>query len=385
MRTDVLVVGAGFAGSVCARRLAEVGVEVVVIDRRDHIGGNAYDKLDSNGVQIHAYGPHIFHTRARRIFDYLSQFTEWRHYEHRVLASVEGKLLPIPINRTTINKLYDLDLDERGVAAFLERVCEPREQLLTSEDVVLSAVGRVLCDTFFRDYTRKQWGLDLAELSPSVAARIPVRTNDDDRYFTDEHQAMPAEGYTPLFRRMLDHPRIRVETGVAYGKVKTSIRRRHTVYTGPVDEYFEFCHGALPYRSLRFEFEHHARTARYQSAAVVNYPSRQVPFTRITEYKYLTGQCHSGTTISREYSSAEGDPYYPVPSPTAARAHTLYRGLVASERHVTFVGRLAEYRYYNMDQVVAAALKASESIARELNVGKNCGSCSDVQSQSAAR
>lgn len=361
MKTDVLIVGAGFAGSVCARVLAEAGRKVLVIDKRNHIGGNAYDTYDDQGVLIHPYGPHIFHTNAKRIIEWLSRFTDWRFYEHRVLASVDGQLLPIPINRTTINRLYGLNLDEAGVAAWLERVREPRDPIRTSEDVVLNSVGRDLCDKFFRGYTRKQWGLDLSELSAGVAARIPTRTNEDDRYFTDTYQFMPRDGYTAMFRRMLDHPNITVQLNTDYFAVRGYVQTIHTVYTGPIDAFFDYCYGRLPYRSLRFEHQHLPDTEWYQSVGTVNYPNDHA-YTRITEFKHLTGQTHSGTSIVREYPCAEGEPYYPVPRPENELRFKRYAALAQKLGDVTFVGRLAQYRYYNMDQVVGAALASVEDI-----------------------
>ncbi|MCX8016271.1 MAG: UDP-galactopyranose mutase [Rhodocyclaceae bacterium] len=364
MRLDILVVGAGFAGAVAARLLAEQQRDVLVIDRRLHIGGNAYDAVDAHGVLVHPYGPHIFHTNAKRVFEWLSQFTTWRFYEHRVLASVDGQLLPIPINRTTINRLYGLQLDEAGVAAWLERVREPRSPIRTSEDAVLASVGRDLCEKFFRGYTRKQWGLDLSELSASVAARIPVRTNDDDRYFSDAYQFMPADGYTAMFRRILDHPRIRIELGVDYRSVRDRWQPHHVIYTGPIDEFFDQCFGPLPYRSLRFEHEHVPQLAQFQPVGTVNYPNEHA-FTRITEFKHLTGQHHPGTSIVREYPQAEGDPYYPIPRPDNEQLYKRYAELAERLPNVTFVGRLAQYRYYNMDQVVAAAMNAVEKLTQQ--------------------
>lgn len=358
MNPGVLVVGAGFAGSVCARELADAGWRVEVIDKRPHIGGNAYDKYDEHGILIHPYGPHIFHTNAKRIVDWLSRFTEWRPYEHRVLASVDGQLLPIPINRTTLNRLYGQSLDEAGAAAWLERVREPHSPIRTSEDVVLNSVGRDLCDKFFRGYTRKQWGLDLSELSAGVAARIPTRTNDDDRYFTDTYQIMPAAGYTAMFKRMLDHPRISVRLGVDYFTQRESVQTRHTIYTGPIDAFFDYRYGHLPYRSLRFEHEYLRGVDQYQIVGTVNYPNDHV-YTRITEFKHLTGQAHAGTSIVREYPCADGDPYYPIPRPANEVLFKKYQALAETRTNVTFVGRLAQYRYYNMDQVVATALNAT--------------------------
>jgi len=362
MTLDTLVVGAGFAGAVAAERLASAGREVLVIDRRAHVAGNAYDHADDAGVLVHRYGPHLFHTNSDAVFEYLSRFTEWRNYEHRVLASVGGKLYPLPINQETINRLYGLNLDEAGVERFLAGVRESRSPVLTSEDVAMNAVGRELCELFFRGYTRKQWGLDLSELSASVMARIPTRTNRDDRYFTDKHQAMPAEGYTRLFERLLDHKRIRVETGVEFAAAKAKLRPRLTVFTGRIDEYFGNRLGKLPYRSLRFEHEHLTGVERYQPVGTVNYPNEHA-YTRITEFKHITGQRHTGTSIVREYPTDEGDPYYPVPRPANQELYQRYRELAASEKDVVFLGRLAQYRYYNMDQAAAAALKAAAEIA----------------------
>jgi UDP-galactopyranose mutase len=356
-----LIVGAGFAGSVMARELAEAGHRVHVIDKRPHVAGNAYDEPDAHGVLVHRYGPHIFHTNGERIFQYLSRFTEWRPYEHRVRCMVDGKPYPFPINRDTLNLLYRLDLDEAGAAAFFERVREPREPVQTSEDVVLNSVGRDLYEKFFLNYTRKQWGLEPSELKTGVAARIPVRTNTDDRYFTDTFQAMPLHGYTKMFEAMLNHPNISVELGVDFEEVRKRKAYHHVVYTGPIDSYFHYCHGHLPYRSLRFEHEHLPGMEQYQETGTVNYPNDHT-YTRITEFKHLTGQEHSGTSIVREYPQAEGDPYYPVPREENEALFKRYEALAKSEPNVTFVGRLAQYRYYNMDQVVGAALAAAKQL-----------------------
>jgi UDP-galactopyranose mutase len=356
---DFLIVGAGFAGSVCAERLASLGKRILLIDRRNHIGGNAFDRHDSHGVLIHPYGPHIFHTNSKRVFEYLSRFTEWRFYEHRVLAQVNGSLFPIPINRTTINRLYGLNLDEQGVAEFLKNVAMPREAVRTSEDVVLGSVGEDLCNKFFRGYTRKQWGLELSQLSAGVAARIPTRTNDDDRYFGDTFQFMPARGYTAMFERMLDHPLIELRLDTDFAEVRAGMGDARLIYSGPIDAYFDYQFGKLPYRSLRFEHEHLAQPGQYQPVGTVNYPNDHA-FTRITEFRHLTGQAHAGTSIVREYPQAAGDPYYPVPRPENEALFQKYKELALREEKTIFVGRLAEYRYYNMDQVVGAALAAIE-------------------------
>ncbi len=356
-RFDALVVGAGFAGSVLAERLAEgSGQRVLVIDRRDHIGGNAFDHHDAAGVLVHRYGPHIFHTNSQKVVDYLGRFTAWRPYEHRVLARVGDHHLPMPINRTTLNGLYGLDLrTDEDAAAFLAARAEPLAEIRTAEDVVVAAVGRELYETFFRGYTRKQWGLDPSELDRSVTARVPTRTDTDDRYFLDRFQAMPADGYTAMFRRMLDHPRITVRTGTDYRSLRDRVDVAHTVFTGPVDEFFDHRFGRLPYRSLAFRHETHDRET-FQPVAVVNYPAADVAHTRITEYKHLTGQRHESTSISYEFPSDEGDPYYPVPREENQALYRRYEALANATPDVSFVGRLATYRYYNMDQVVGQAL-----------------------------
>ncbi len=357
---DYLVVGAGFAGSVLAERLADAGKRVLVVEKRPHIAGNAYDHYDAAGVLVHKYGPHIFHTNSDRVVEYLSQFTEWRPYEHRVLAKVDGKLVPFPINLDTINQLYGLNLTEAQAPAFLESIAEPVEHSRTSEDVVVSKVGRDLYEKFFRGYTRKQWGLDPSELDASVAARVPARTNRDDRYFTDDFQAMPLHGYTRMFHKMLDHPRIEVLLGTDFRQVRDRIAYREIVYTGPIDEFFSYRYGKLPYRSLEFRFATFDVPV-YQPQAVVNYPNEH-EYTRVTEFKYLTGQRHPKTTVVAEYPRAEGDPYYPVPRPENAELYKRYKALADATPRVHFVGRLATYKYYNMDQVVAQALAVSDRL-----------------------
>ena len=354
---DYLVVGCGFAGSVLAERLAsQHGARVLMIDKRGHIAGNAFDEYDRNGILYHKYGPHIFHANSDEIVSYLSQFTQWRPYEHRVLAQVRGQLVPIPINRTTLNKLFDAGLkNDEEAAAFLAARAEPVNDIRTSEDVVINAVGRELYELFFQGYTRKQWGLDPSQLDKMVTSRIPTRTNTDDRYFTDTHQIMPLEGYTRMFERMLDHPLIDKSLGTDFRDVKDEVDAAHIIYTGPIDEYFDWRFGKLPYRSLRFVHST-VDKEQFQPVAVVNYPDTETPYTRISEYKHMTGQSHPKTTITLEYPSAEGDPYYPIPRPENQALFKKYEALADSTAGVTFVGRLATYRYYNMDQIVGQAL-----------------------------
>jgi UDP-galactopyranose mutase len=359
---DYLVVGAGFAGSVIAERLASVlNKKVLIIDRRNHIGGNAYDCYDQHGVLIHRYGPHIFHTNSAEIFNYLSKFTEWRQYQHRVRACVDGRLVPIPINLDTVNELYGLNLTPQGMKDFLAGVAEKREHIGTSEDVVVSTVGRELYEKFFRGYTRKQWGLDPSELDAQVTARVPVRFNRDDRYFTDSYQAMPKRGFTHMFENMLDHPNIKILLNADYRDVMEEMRFESLVYTGPIDEFFDYQYGPLPYRCLEFKHETHNRPV-FQSAPVVNYPN-EYAYTRVTEFKYLTGQEHPMTSVVYEFPKAEGDPYYPIPRPDNAALYKKYHALAEQNPDIHFVGRLATYRYYNMDQVVGQALTVFSRLA----------------------
>ena len=352
---DYLIVGAGFAGSVLAERLAtRSNKKVLVVDKRNHIAGNAYDHYNEDGILVHKYGPHIFHTNSKDVFEYLSDFTDWRPYEHRVLASVDGQLVPMPINLDTINKLYGLKLNSFEVEQFFESVAEAVPVIRTSEDVVVSKVGRELYEKFFRNYTRKQWGMDPSELDKSVTSRVPTRTNRDDRYFTDTYQAMPLHGYTRMFERLLDHPNIKVMLNTDYHDIIDFIPFKEMIFTGPVDEFFDFKYGKLPYRSLEFKHET-LNTENYLAAPVVNYPNDNL-YTRITEFKALTGQKHPKTAIVYEYPKAEGDPYYPVPRLENAELYNKYKKLADETPNVHFVGRLATYKYYNMDQVVAQAL-----------------------------
>jgi UDP-galactopyranose mutase len=361
---DYLIVGAGFAGSVLAERLAGgSGRKVLLCDKRPHVGGNAYDHYNEHGVLVHKYGPHIFHTNCREVFDYLSRFTEWRPYEHRVRASVDGMHLPIPINLDTINKLYGLNLTSFQAEQFLASVAEKRPVIANSEDVVVSRVGREIYEKFFRGYTRKQWGMDPSELDASVIARVPVRTNRDDRYFTDTYQVMPLHGFTRMFENMLDHPNIKILLNADYREIQNDIPYREMIYTGPIDEFFYYRFGPLPYRSL--EFKHETKEMDiYQDAPVVNYPNEQA-YTRVTEFKYLTGQKHPKTSIVFEFPRSEGDPYYPVPTSVNADVYAQYKQLADSTPGVHFVGRLATYNYYNMDQITAQALSTYAKISGE--------------------
>ena len=359
---DYLIVGAGLAGATLAERLAtQSGKRVLIIDKRNHIGGNTYDYYNNDGIMVHKYGPHIFHTNSKEVFDYLGKFTSWRPYEHRVLASVDGMQVPIPINLNTINQLYNLQLNSSEVDAFLESKAEKIKSITTSEDVVVNKVGRELYEKFFKGYTKKQWDLDPSELDASVTARIPVRNNRDDRYFTDTFQAMPLYGYTRMFEKMLNHPNIKVMLNTDYKEIVDAFDFKKLIYTGPIDYFFDYCYGKLPYRSLSFKFET-IDTPVFQPTGTINYPNEHA-YTRITEFKYLTGQKHAKTSIVLEYPTSEGDPYYPIPRAENAALYKRYQILALQMKDAYFVGRLATYKYYNMDQVVAQALTLYKKIA----------------------
>ncbi len=352
---DYMIVGAGFAGSVLAERLACVAnKKVLIVEQRDHIGGNAYDYYNHHGILVHKYGPHIFHTNSKKVFDYLGKFTLWRPYEHRVLASVDGQLVPLPINLTTINSLYGLQLNCGQLEEFYNSKAEKIDSIKTSEDVVISKVGKELYEKFFKGYTRKQWDLDPSELDASVTSRVPTRINKDDRYFTDSYQAMPLHGYTKMFRNMLSHPNIKIMLNTDYKEIVDVIPYHRLIFTGPIDSYFNYCYGRLPYRSIEFRFDTFDKET-FQATGTINFPNEH-PYTRITEFKYLTGQIHHKTSIVYEYPTADGDPYYPIPRRENTELYKKYQALADSMSNTYFTGRLGTYKYYNMDQVVAQSL-----------------------------
>lgn len=364
MHYDFLVVGSGFSGAVIAERLAsQLDKSVLVVEKRDHIGGNAYDCYDKHGILIHKYGPHIFHTNYEDVWHYLSQFTQWNGYVHRVLAYVDRKKVPIPINLTTVNTLLDKDFTEQELIEYLDSVRINLSEIKNARDVIVSQVGEYFYDKFFKNYTFKQWGVYPENLSPEVTKRIPVRFNTDDRYFTDKYQGLPVEGYTRLFERMLAHKNIILMLNTDYKDIIDDIKFDRLIHTGPVDYFFDYKYGRLPYRSLRFETETFDQEY-YQEVAVVNYPN-DFDFTRITEFKYMTLQRHTLTTIMKEYPMASGEPYYPLLSNDAIELYERYKQEASKLKSVYFIGRLAEYRYYNMDQSVKRALELFKEIANE--------------------
>lgn len=360
---DYLIVGAGFAGCVLAEQLAsQENKKVLLVEKRRHIGGNAYDEYNEQGLLIHKYGPHIFHTNNKTVWDYLSRFTKWRHYQHRVLAYADGQFVPFPVNLDTINLLYGTSYDTETLQAYLVslRAGRASQELRDSRDMAISRVGEALYEKFFKNYTKKQWDLWPEELAPEVTARIPLRENRDGRYFADPYQGMPAQGYTRLFENLVDHENIHLLLNTDYQDVLGELDYGKLIYTGPIDAFFDYKYGKLPYRSIRFEFET-VFAERYQAAATINYPN-DYDFTRITEYKWLTGQQHPYTAIAREYPTAIGDPYYPIPQAANQQRYSQYL-CEANQTETIFVGRLAEYRYYNMDVVVEKALAVFTKLA----------------------
>jgi UDP-galactopyranose mutase len=363
---DYLIVGAGFAGCTLAERLSNVqGARVLLVDQKSHIAGNTYDPTSKSGIRYHQYGPHIFHTNSPEIFSYLGNFTEWRRYEHRVLTRIDDNLYPLPINRTTINSFCHLNLDEQELEIFFRERAIKLDTIYNSEEAVIAKIGYELYKAFFRGYTTKQWGIHPRFLDASVCGRIPVRTNDDDRYFSDTYQYMPLNGFAAMCEKMLANKRIDIRTNFSFQDAADNHLFKKLIYTGPIDQYYEYRFGKLPYRSLRFSFEE-LDTVRYQPVGCINEPDENVPYTRTTEYGHLTGQWGNKTIISREYPTASGDPYYPIPCKENKALYQKYKNLADAEKNVMFVGRLAEYRYYNMDQVVASALHAFDRLLKSV-------------------
>jgi UDP-galactopyranose mutase len=350
-----VVAGAGLAGLTVAERIAnEKGEKVLIVEKRSHIGGNVYDSYNEDGILIHNYGPHIFHTNDREVYYYLGQFTKWNDFWHRVLTQVDGNLIPMPITLETINRLYHMEMTAEEMEKFIEKRAVPIKEIKTSRDVALSKVGEEIYSKFFENYTKKQWGVDPGEIDTSVISRIPLRFNRDTRYFTDKYQGMPRCGYTRLCEAMIQNKKIKLLLNTDFEEIRGEISYGTLIYTGPADEYFHGKHGKLPYRSVDFLMETYDLES-YQDAPVVNYPN-DFDYTRITEFKKLTGQEHRKTTIMKEFPKAEGEPYYPFPTAEARAQFALYQEEMKAEKNVYFLGRLAEYRYYNMDAVVRSAL-----------------------------
>ena len=360
METDVLIVGAGLSGATLADHFARVSHrKVLVLDKRDHIGGNVYDYVDDQtGIRVGKYGIHMFHTNDDGVWNYLQRFGEWKRWDHKVLSSVNGQYVPVPVNINTVNLVCNESLQaEEDMKQWLTAHQIPCETPRTSEDIALARVGTTLYETLFKPYTVKQWNKDPRELDASVLARIPVRTNFDDRYFTDKYQALPVNGYTSIVERMLNHEAITVKLGTDWNDVCDTIRYRTLIFTGPIDQYFSASGlPALEYRSLAFQWEVHKTPGFYQPASQVNYPDASVPYTRIVEYKHLLNQQSDYTILTKETSSDVGEPYYPIPTKQNQDVYAQYRLLADSTPNVHFIGRLASYKYFNMDQAIRAAM-----------------------------
>lgn len=364
---DVLIVGAGISGCTIAERMSAAGKTVLLIDKREHIGGNCYDHFNEHGILVQKYGPHIFHTKNKRVWDYLNRFTRFNDYRHKVVARYKDELYPIPINRTTFNKFYGLNLDEEGMKTHLERIREKIPDIKNSRDVVVSKLGVELYDAFVKDYTKKQWDCYPEDLSPEVLQRLPIRYDDNDQYFNDPHQGIPVEGYTKMFERMIDSPNITVLLDTDYRDVLAELEYGMLVCTAPIDAYFDYKFDRLPYRALEFHFETHDREY-FQENSVVNYPGLDVPYTRITEFKYFLDQEILGkTTILKEVATWEGEPSYPVPKPETKKIVAKYQELAAAEKGVHFLGRLGRYKYLDMDAACAEALELADELLGDVS------------------
>ena len=379
-RVDFLIVGAGFSGLVAGQRLAEAGWKCLVVDRRDHLGGNAYDAPDKHGILTHHYGPHYFRSNSSRIVDHLSRFTDWLPVDYRIKSFTGGRYWSFPINLNTYEELTGRQATSDQFEAWLAEQRTPIAEPANSEEVILSQVGRDLYEKFFEGYTLKHWKRHPRDLDPSVCGRIPIRTNRDDRYLRESFQALPKAGYTAMFEKMLDaSPGMEVHLGVDLEEARTRWTWSHMIYSGPVDEFYDRRFGSLPYRSLRFEsegFDAEALKAResisgkqgfWQPSMQVNYPDQDVPFTRIVEIKHATGQVSDSTSILREYPkdwTPDDEPYYPIPAEDSARLYRKYADLAVKEDKVSFIGRLATYRYYNMDQVTGMALAEADRLLK---------------------
>lgn len=363
---DIFIIGAGISGATLAERYASLGKKVVVVEKRDHIAGNCYDYYDENGILVSKYGAHLFHTNDQQVWDYVNQFSEWYPWEHKVIARVDDKTVPIPVNITTVNTLFDTNIEtEEEMTKWLDENRVVYNPPKNGEEAVLNRVGPVLYEKMFKHYTKKQWDKFPEELNASVLERIPVRTNYDDRYFSDKYQALPKGGYTQIFKNMLNHPNITVLLDTDYFDIKDNLQGYEKLfYTGPIDRFIEFKDkmvDKLEYRSINFVTEH-LDQEYLQENSVVNYPGKEVDFTRIIEYKHFGNQKSDKTSIVKEYTVDDGEPYYPVPNEKNQKVYDLYKREAEKLTDVYFVGRLANYKYFNMDQAFKNALELFESL-----------------------
>ncbi|UJF29380.1 UDP-galactopyranose mutase [Kaistella sp. 97-N-M2] len=374
MKTDILIIGAGISGATLAERYASIGKKVVIVEKRDHIAGNCFDHYDQNGILVSKYGAHLFHTNEEEVWEYVNRFSDWYKWEHKVIARVDDKTVPIPVNITTVNTLFDVNIKtEEEMQTWLNENRVAFDPAKNGEEAVLNRVGEVLYEKMFKHYTKKQWDKYPDELHASVLERIPVRHNYDDRYFSDKYQALPKKGYTKIFEKMLDHPNITVMLSTDYFDVKDQISGYEKLfYTGPIDRFFEFKNknlDKLEYRSINFVTEQ-VDQEYYQENSVVNYPGQEVDFTRIIEYKHFGNQQSDKTSIVKEYTVDDGEPYYPVPNEKNQAIYDQYKKEADKLEDVYFVGRLANYKYFNMDQAFKNALDLFKTLepAKELAI-----------------
>ena len=365
-QTDILIIGAGISGAVLAERYASIGKKVAVIEKRDHIGGNCYDYIDENGILVSKYGAHLFHTNEEEVWNYVQKFAEWYPWEHKVIARVDEKTVPIPVNIDTVNTLFGETINsESEMQDWLQQNRIPFDKPANGEEAVLNRVGEELYEKMFKHYTKKQWDKFPSELDASVLERIPVRNNRDDRYFSDIYQALPKGGYTKMFEKILDHPNIEILLNTDYFDVMDEFSGYEKIfYTGPIDRFFDFKHSLdekLEYRSINFVSET-LEKEYFQENSVVNYPGTEVAYTRIIEYKHFGNQKSGKTTIVKEFTVDEGEPYYPVPNPRNQKIYDKYQEEAAKLQDVYFVGRLANYKYFNMDQAFKNALDLFASL-----------------------
>ena len=359
-RYDILIVGAGLSGAVIAERFADhSNLKVLVIDKRNHIGGNCYDFIDENGILMNKYGAHLFHTNYDDVWEYIQKFTEWQRWDHKVLGYVEGKLINIPVNINTVNALCGTNIkDEQGMNEWLETVQTKYDKITNSEEIAKSRVGEELYKKIFRNYTFKQWNKYPEELESTVLSRIPIRNNHDERYFDDKYQALPKYGYTNFIKNILSHPNITIQTNIDYFEIKNNVDFNTLIFTGPIDSYFDKSGlEKLEYRSIEFIEERYKNMNFYQTNSVVNYPELNIPFTRIVEYKHFLNQKSPHTTIVKEITKDSGEPYYPVPNKKNLSLYEKYKELANLEKNVHFIGRLASYKYFNMDQAIKNSLE----------------------------
>jgi len=363
---DYLIVGAGFSGIVLAERLSSLGKKVLIIDKRDHIGGNCYDFYDDAGVLVHKYGPHYFRAKARYVIDYLSNFTQWAPHNYKVKVRIKDKLYSFPINKNTFEEFFGKKFNsEKGVEEFVESIRDKSiKDPKNAEEQVLSKVGKDIYENFFKGYTEKQWGVEVRDLDASVTARIPIRYNEDDNYIVEGFQAMPKEGYTKMFKKMISNGNIEIKLKTPFSENFKKITKK-IIWTGPIDQYYHYKFGKLPYRSLKFIFTSFYGVDKIQEEGQINYPSKDVPYTRTVEIKQVTHQETPNTTISIEIPTNKGEPYYPMPTKEAKEIYKKYFEESKKEKDIYFVGRLARYKYINMDQCVEEALKLFDEIKNE--------------------